>query len=491
MSDSAAHASELPDDLASLKALAASLLERVRERDAKIAARDATIAEHETVIAQHEAKVTEHLARVADLEADIALLKAKYHAIRRKLYGPRADTLETDAAIDQMLLDFAKEMESRPVDPAGLPKDAATGTADQRRVGATEDEKQTKRKSRGRRRIGDLNRLPVVEVPPHDLTDAEKACPCCGTFRTQSGTEESWQVEYVPGHFVRLHHVRHTYACKSCEKDGLGPQMQTAAKSRETAPVEKGMAGPGLMAYVVTSKYADFLPLHRLENIFGRNGLDIARSTLCVWCRDVAEIAMPLHALMCDRVRESRVVATDDTIMPMLAKDRTKKARIWIYLSLDGGDDRNPYNVFHFTPSRSRDGPTRFLKDFGGTLLADGYAGYDGVIAGNGITRAGCWAHARRKFVEAEKSEPKVAAEAVALMDELFAIERRVHDADLPVRAKARAEESMRVLGMLRDRLLAWRTRLLPKHPPPWKGVGGRRLRAEPVGAADGVPERS
>jgi hypothetical protein len=241
--------------------------------------------------------------------------------------------------------------------------------------------------------------------------------------------------------------------------------MQTAAKSRETAPVEKGMAGPGLMAYVVTSKYADFLPLHRLENIFGRNGLDIARSTLCVWCRDVAEIAMPLYRLMCDRVRESRVVATDDTTMPMLAKDRTQKARIWIYLSLDGGDDRNPYNVFHFTPSRSRDGPTHFLTDFRGTLLADGYAGYDGVVAGNGITRAGCWAHARRKFVEAEKSEPKVAAEAVALMNELFAIERRAQDADLPVRAKARAEESMRVLGMLRDRLLAWKARLLPKHP--------------------------
>jgi hypothetical protein len=230
MPEPAADIPDLPDDFDALKALAARLL---AERD---------------VLG----------ARVADLEADLALLQAKYCAMRRKLYGPRADTLETDVAIDQMLLDFAKEMESRPVDPEGLPKDEATGTADQRRVGATQDgsqnqAKDAKKKPRGRRRIGDLSRLPVVDVPPHDLTEAEKACPCCGTCRTHSGTEESWQVEYVPGHFVRLRHARHTYACRSCETEGFGPQMQTAARSRETAPVEKGMAGPGLMAFVVTS----------------------------------------------------------------------------------------------------------------------------------------------------------------------------------------------------------------------------------------------
>jgi transposase len=443
---------ELPDDVDALKALAARLL---AERDVL----GARLASHETTIAQHQARVT-------DLEADLALLQAKYRAMRRKLYGPRADTLETDVAIDQMLLDFAKEMESRPVDPEGLPKDEATGTADQRRVGATQDgsqnqAKDAKKKPRGRRRIGDLSQLPVVEVPPHDLTEAEKACPCCGTCRTRCKPVESWQVEYVPGHFVRLHHVRHTYACKSCEKEGLGPHMQTAAKSRETAPIEKGMAGPGLMAFVVTSKYADYLPLHRLENIFSRNGLDIARSTLCVWTRDVADIATLLFELMCDRVRASQIIGTDDTVMPMQAPDRTKQARMWIY----SGDERNPYNVFDFTPSRSRDGPTRFLKDYQGTLLADAYGGYDGIVAGNGITRAGCWAHARRKFVDAEKSDPKIAAEAVALMDELFAIERRVKDAELSVRARDRAEESHRLLGMLRDRLLAWKARLLPKHP--------------------------
>lgn len=150
--------------------------------------------------------------------------------------------------------------------------------------------------------------------------------------------------------------------------------------------VERGMAGPGLPAFVVTSKFANYLPLHRLENIFGRNGLDLRRVTLGTWCRDVAEIAMPLHQHMADRVRASRVIGTDDTVMPLLEKERTRQARMWVYL----GDESHPYTVFDFTPSRARDGPARFLKDFRGTLVADAYGGYDGVVAGNGITRAGC-----------------------------------------------------------------------------------------------------
>jgi len=455
MSDVIATIPELPDDPAALKVLAARLIAEGAAFGARLAERDAQIAAHAAALAAHQ-------ARVSDLEADLALLQAKYRAIRRKLYGPRADRLGTETAINQMVLDFATEMEARPVDPAGLPRDDVAGTADQRRVGAAQDghPKQATKRPRGRRRIADLHQLPIVEVP-HDLAEAEKACPCCGACRTHSGNEETRQVEYVPGHFVRLRHVRHTYACKACDADGLGGQMETAEKSRRTAPIEKGMAGPGLMAFVVTSKYADFLPLYRLENIFGRNGLDIARSTLCVWCRDVAEIAMPLYRLMCDSVRESHIVATDDTVMPMQAPERAKQARMWVY----SGDERHPYNVFDFTLSRSRDGPTKFLTAFNGTLLADAYGGYDGVVAGNGMVRAGCWAHARRKFVDAEKSEPRIAVEAVGLMNALFDIERRVKDVDAASRAATRSEESRRVLDVLRDRLLSWKTTLLPKHP--------------------------
>ncbi len=465
---------DLPDDVTALKALCAELLaardvlgtrlaERdsaLAERDVRLAERDARLAERDARLAERDVRLAERDARLVEREAALATLMTKYVALRRWIYGPRADRLTSVEGLGQLLLSFGAELEARPVDPVGLPKDDATGTADQRHVGATQDGKSAKRKAPlGRRRIADLDHLPLHECK-HDLSDEQKACPCCGERRKHMGIKESWQVEYVPGHFERYHHIRHTYSCKACDAEGLGGQVETAAKSRATAPVEKGMAGPGLLAYVVTSKYADYLPLYRLENVFGRNGLDIARSTLCVWCRDAAEIAMPLYRVMCDRVRASRVVATDDTIMPMQAKDRTKKARIWIY----SGDHRNPYNVFDFTPSRSRDGPSEFLAGFEGTLLADGYGGYDGVVAGNGITRAGCWAHARRKFVDAEKSEPRIAAEAVALMNALFDVERRVKDLDAADRATARARESRPVVDALRGRLLAWKSQLLPKH---------------------------
>jgi hypothetical protein len=123
-------------------------------------------------------------------------------------------------------------------------------------------------------------------------------------------------------------------------------RMETAAKP-ETA-IDKGMAGPGLLAYIVTSKFSDYLPLYRLEDIFERQGFEISRATQSVWCGDVADLVEPLYELMAERVRASHVVATDDTIMPMLSKGKAANARMWVYV----GDDAYPYNVFDFTLDR-------------------------------------------------------------------------------------------------------------------------------------------
>jgi transposase len=416
---------KIPDDVEALKALCASLAAMLAERDAK-------------------------LARAA---ASYALLEAKFLAVLKRLYGPRADRLRSEIDLGQLLFEFAAALEARPADDVSIPNDVAP--ADARRIDA--------KPRGGRRRIADLDHLPVTVVE-HDLPEAERSCPCCGEARTRIGAEESWQVEYIPARFQRFRHVRHTYACRACDAAGLGGQVETAARPANATPVHKGMAGPGLLAHVVTAKFADYLPLHRLENIFARNGLEISRSTLCLWCRDVAEIARPLYRRMCDRVRASRIVATDDTVMPMQAEGKAKAARIWIYR----GDDRNPYQVFDFTESRSRDGPSRFLAGFRGTLLADAYGGYDGIVAGNGMVRAGCWAHARRKFIDAEKSEPRIAAEAVGLMDALFDLERRLKDAEpsaLGSRGVARAESSRPIVLALSDRLDRWKADLLPKSP--------------------------
>jgi hypothetical protein len=198
-----------------------------------------------------------------------------------------------------------------------------------------------------------------------------------------------------------------------------------------------------------------------LEDIFARQGFEISRATQSVWCGDVADLVEPLYALMADKVRASHVVATDDTIMPMLSKGKAANARMWVYV----GDDAHPYNVFDFTLSRSRDGPKYFLKDYNQVLLADGYGGYNGVVAGNGIVRAGCWAHLRRKIIDAEKAAPEIAREAIELVRTLYAVEKLAKDASVDERFRLRQEQSAPVLAELRARFIAWKEQLLPKHP--------------------------
>ena len=200
------------------------------------------------------------------------------------------------------------------------------------------------------------------------------------------------------------------------------------------------------MAYIVTSKFADYLPLYRLEDIFERQGFEISRATQSVWCGDVADLVEPLYRRMTERVRRSHVVATDDTLFPMLGPGQTQSARMWVYV----GDPENPYNVFDFTLNRGREGPKEFLKDYTEVLLADAYGGYNGVVAGNAITRAGCWSHARRKFVEAEKTAPEIAREAVDLIGQLFAVEKQAKDMSVAERLALRQTQSVPVLAELR-----------------------------------------
>jgi transposase len=277
--------------------------------------------------------------------------------------------------------------------------------------------------------------------------------------RKEIGTEESWQIEYIPGHFERLRHVRKKYACAKCEGSGEAPQIAVAARAESA--IDKGMAGPGLLAYLVASKFSDYLPLYRLEDIFERQGFEISRATQSVWCGDVADLVEPLYERMAERVRDSHVVATDDTVLPMLSPGKTKQARMWVYV----GDPHHPYNVFDFTLDRGRDGPKQFLQDYTQVLLADAYGGYNGVVAGNAITRAGCWSHARRKFVEAEKTAPEIAREVVALLRALFAVEQQAKELSVEERFELRQEQSRPVLSELRRKLLAWKEQLLPKHP--------------------------
>jgi transposase len=385
--------------------------------------------------------------RAEELQVENLRLQLELERYKKWYYGPRADRLQSDQDVSQMLLNFAEDLDRRPIHPDDLPR-AAEPTEELRRV----------KRRKGRRNLANFENLPV-STHVYELSEAERACPCCGLTRKEIGADESWQVEYLPGHFERIHHVRKKYACTSCETNGENPSIQVARKP-ETA-IEKGLAGPGLLAYIVTSKFSDFLPLYRLEDIFTRQGFEISRATQSVWCGDVADLVEPLYDLMANRVRASHVVATDDTIMPMQSKGKTANARMWVYV----GDEAQPYNVFDFTMDRGRDGPKRFLKDYNQVLLADGYAGYNGVVVGNAITRAGCWAHMKRKIIDAEKSAPEIAKEAVERVRALYAVERQGKDASVEVRLALRREQSAPLLAELHDRLLQWKQQLLPKHP--------------------------
>jgi hypothetical protein len=211
----------------------------------------------------------------------------------------------------------------------------------------------------------------------------------------------------------------------------------------------------------MTSKFADYLPLYRLENIFDRNGFAIDRATMCVWAGDVADLVKPLYDLMVRRVLAAHVIHTDDTVMPMQAPEKARQARMWVY----AGDAEHPYNVFDFTISRSRDGPARFLGSFNQVLQADAYGGYDGICIEKAIVQAGCWAHARRKFVDCQGLDPAITGEALMLIGRLFAVEQQARDLTAAERLSRRQSQSVPVLEMLHTRLRSWREKLLPKHP--------------------------
>ena len=315
----------LPEDSASLKAMLRSLLaERDREKQ----------------------RADEQLKRADDLHIQNLRLQLELARYKKWYYGPRADRLNSTSELAQVLLDFGQELEQRPIHPEDV-RSASEPAYELRRV----------KRRKGRRSLANFENLPVT-TQVYELSAEERTCPGCGVERQESGAEESWQIEYIPRHFERIHHVRKKYACVKCERTGEAPQMVVAA--RPESPIDKGMAGPGLLAYIVACKFADYLPLYRLEAIFARQGFEISRATQAVWCGDVADLVEPLYRRMAERVRQSHVVATDDTILPMLSLGKAKRARMWVYV----GDPDHPYNVFDFTLDRGRDGPKQFLKDY-------------------------------------------------------------------------------------------------------------------------------
>jgi transposase len=284
-----------------------------------------------------------------------------------------------------------------------------------------------------------------------DVPEAEKRC-ACGTQKTRIGEAVSEKLDYVPARVRVIETVRPKYACPHCH-DGV---------SQAPAPpqaVERSLATEGLLAHIVVSKYVDHLPLYRLERIFDREHLDLSRATLCGWVADVATALAPIGDELRRQVVAATYLQTDDTPITILEETGSRKGRIWTYL-----DPIARRVVFDATPTHERDGPERFLAAFTGDLQADAYTGYDALYRTGRLRELGCWAHARRGFVEALPTDAR-AAPMVALIQELYQVERAIADEPVDLRRARRQGESIPILqwiGAERDALAA---AVLPKSP--------------------------
>jgi transposase len=300
----------------------------------------------------------------------------------------------------------------------------------------------------------------------YDRAEADKLCPCCGGPRVCIGEQVSEQLDYRPASYFVVQHVRQTWACRSC--DGASEQRFATTGPAVVGPIPKGLPGPGLLAHLITCKYADRLPLHRLEGIAARSGVRLARSTLCDWMASAAELLGPLVALMRARLLLARAIHTDDTSVPFLerGRDKARDGHLWVHI----GDRDHPYGAFDFTAHYRRDGPEQFLRGYAGYLQADAPAQYEGLFATGQVLHVACNAHARRWFVEAQASAPAEAAEALKHVRQLYKVEgelagRFAADDDAG-RQQYRSAQTAGVREEFHAWLLAQQARALPKSPP-------------------------
>jgi transposase len=259
----------------------------------------------------------------------------------------------------------------------------------------------------------------------HDLTDAEKLCPCCGRSRARIGEQTAEPLDLDPAKFFVLRTIKKSCACRHCDPAIVSVEQRLrTAGPEQVGPIAKGLCGPGLLAHVVTAKFADHVPVHRLAGQLARSGATIPRSTLGDWLAQAANLLTPLHQLMHRRRLLSRVIHGDDTPVKLrvLGCDRTKKAHLWACI----GDADYPYAVFDFTADYTATGPTRFLAGYAGYFQADALAQYEGLDGEDRVKHVCCLAHARRKFVAAVESGDERANTALEFIRQLYAIEREL-----------------------------------------------------------------
>jgi transposase len=298
-------------------------------------------------------------------------------------------------------------------------------------------------------------RRPLPEHLPrevHTHMPAHEACPDCGGRLRELGEDVAEMLEYVRASFKVLRHVRPKLSCDRCDCI-----VQAPAPSR---PIDRGLAGPGLLAHVLVSKYADHQPLYRQSEIYAREGVDLDRSTLAGWVGATSELLKPLVEAVREHVMAASKLHADDTPVPVLApgNGKTKTGRLWTYVRDDrnSGDTTAPAVWFAYSPDRKGERPKLHLKTYRGALQADAYSGFQHLYEGGTIYEVACWAHARRKFhdIHIAHASPTT-SEAIERIAALYAIEAEIRGSTAEIRQATRQARSQPLLDELRTWLEA------------------------------------
>jgi transposase len=366
---------------------------------------------------------------IADLVSEVELLKARLALLRAKRFGKSSEKLDIEIAELELRIEEKEWFGDVSID------DESEQNEDQG-SNLKKDKLQPKRK-----------KLP--ESLPRDdiILEASDICPSCGgeDFR-KIGDDISEVLEYIPSSFKVIRYIRPRCACTSCD------QIVQAYPSSKT--IDKGKAGPGLLAHVLIQKYCNHLPFYRQSEIYAREDIDISRSTMASWAAQCSSLLEPLINELKKSVFSSDQIHGDDTTVKVLAPGfgKTKTGRIWTYVR-DGrpyGDTTPPAVCYFYSPDRKGERPLEHLKDFTGIMHADAYAGYDKVYEKD-ITEAACWAHARRKFYEitVASDNAKVAYATLLQIAKIYQIEEDIKGLDPDKRQAVRQENSKGLVNEL------------------------------------------
>jgi len=299
------------------------------------------------------------------------------------------------------------------------------------------------------------------------LDEADKVCDHDGHTLHKIGEDISEQLEIIPAQIRVIRNIRVKYGCRVCETGVKTTSMPTQL-------IPKSMATSGLLAYVAVSKYADALPLYRQEQMFKRIGVDISRATLAFWMVQVGRALAPVIALMQQSLLSGNVIHMDETPVQVLNEPNKKpESQSYMWVRMGGGTDY-PIVLFDYDQSRSSEVPLRLLAGFEGHLMTDAYAGY-GPVTKQLIIGIGCWAHVRRKFIEAVKSQGRSkgtgkAQLALSEIQKLYAIERQIAEKPIDERLAIRQARAKPIL----DKLKRWLEKSLHQVPP--KSALGKAL---------------